>query len=300
MTMSQNDTGRALEYGLALEFSTYLPAKIQDNNPFYKAKKCFEICSDIEQKKIRSASHEIVGFLTANDNRLIENQCIISIQSDKQGQLGDVRDILINNAVLNEYIGISAKNRHFAVKHSRLSEFIDFGKDWMDVPCSKTYFQAIDPIFKELRNRQTFKETWREVENKKNLYYLPILNAFKNEMEIIFNKDPLLAAKKLIQYLLGRFDYYKIIKENGHISVMSFNTYGTLKWGSKLPMPTRIIEISFKPNSETTIIMTFDKGWQLSFRIHSARSLVEPSLKFDINLVGLPLSTSRHVTPYHY
>jgi hypothetical protein len=34
---------------------------------------------------------------------------------------------------------------------------------------------------------------------------------------------------------------------------------------------------------------------QISFRIHSASSKVEPSLKFDINLVGLPLLTSHFI-----
>ena len=32
-----------------------------------------------------------------------------------------------------------------------------------------------------------------------------------------------------------------------------------------------------------------DNGWQISFRIHSASSKVEPSLKFDIQLVGQPI-----------
>lgn len=32
-----------------------------------------------------------------------------------------------------------------------------------------------------------------------------------------------------------------------------------------------------------------DKGWAISFRIHNASSRIEPSLKFDIQLVGIPL-----------
>jgi len=42
----------------------------------------------------------------------------------------------------------------------------------------------------------------------------------------------------------------------------------------------------------------FHKGWQLSFRIHNASTLVEPSLKFDINIVGLPGSVARNVIVY--
>jgi len=102
----------------------------------------------------------------------------------------------------------------------------------------------------------------------------------------------------IVQYLLGKFDYYKVIKGNGAVSIMSFNIAGTLKWGSRLPLPTRIIEISQKPESETTLVITFDQGWQISFRIHNASTMVEPSLKFDINLVGLPNRMSRHVIEY--
>ena len=57
---------------------------------------------------------------------------------------------------------------------------------------------------------------------------------------------------------------------------------------SKLKLPSRLIEISFKPNSKTTLLAYFDEGWQISFRIHNASSKVESSLKFDINLVSSP------------
>ena len=53
-------------------------------------------------------------------------------------------------------------------------------------------------------------------------------------------------------------------------------------------MPYRIFDISFKPISNNTIIITLDNGWTISMRIHNASSLVEPSLKFDVKLTGVP------------
>ena len=34
--------------------------------------------------------------------------------------------------------------------------------------------------------------------------------------------------------------------------------------------------------------MCFDNGWQFSFRIHNAEDYVKTSLKFDVQIVGMP------------
>ncbi len=52
----------------------------------------------------------------------------LEIMADSAGQEGDVRDILTIRAVQKWEIGVSAKNNHKAVKHSRLSKNIDFSK----------------------------------------------------------------------------------------------------------------------------------------------------------------------------
>ena len=36
--------------------------------------------------------------------------------------------------------------------------------------------------------------------------------------------------------------------------------------------------------------MYLNNGWQLSFRIHNASTKVEPSLKFDVQFIGMPVS----------
>lgn len=51
----------------------------------------------------------------------------LEIVSDSEGQSGDVRDVLAIRLLQKWEIGISAKNNHRAVKHSRLSQKIDFG-----------------------------------------------------------------------------------------------------------------------------------------------------------------------------
>lgn len=63
-------------------------------------------------------------------------------------------------------------------------------------------------------------------------------------------------------------------------------------------MPKDIIQFSLKPGKKNTAILTLDEGCQISFRIHNARSKLEPSLKFDVRLVGNPQQLSRHEIPY--
>ncbi|MFA7019808.1 MAG: HaeIII family restriction endonuclease [Sphaerochaetaceae bacterium] len=298
MILSQNDMGRAFEYSIAMTFQRYLPATIVNSLQMLKAKQCFETCSPSEQEKMVKASSEAVAFLVAHDDRLSEKGCLVSLQSDQMGTLGDVRDVIVHNSNIDQDLGISAKNRHWAVKHSRLSEHIDFGSEWFGIRCSAGYFHQVTPIFRELNSRRSHGEKWHDIPNKKQLYYMPILQAFQSEMQNLFNTKPQEVAKGLVKYLLGKYDYYKVIKENGTVSIMSFNIDGTLKWGSKIPLPTSIINISQKPKSETTLFMYFDKGWQISFRIHNASTMVEPSLKFDINIVGLPSTLSRQVINY--
>jgi hypothetical protein len=298
MTLSQNESGRAFEYGLAISLSNQLPAPIRDDSPARLAKRCFEKCSEVEKENIVRAAAEVALFLIAHDNRLSNSGCSIRIQPDSAGKKGNVRDIVVTNNRLEEEIGISAKHRHHALKLSRLSEQIDFGWDWFRVHCSAEYFHQIVPIFRELRTRQRNKERWRDIANKRQLYYLPVLHAFSTEVQRLFSKQSSAVAEGLIHYLLGRHDFYKIIKENGEVSFTSFNIDGSLKWGSKIPLPTRIIEIAQKPRNETTLLMTFDHGWQVSFRIHNASTNVEPSLKFDINMEGMPSLLSRHISNY--
>ncbi len=66
--LSQNDSGRAFEYGIAASFSRLLNAEIQDNKQIRKAQKCFELSESLEQQKIVKASDEIAMFIIAHDN----------------------------------------------------------------------------------------------------------------------------------------------------------------------------------------------------------------------------------------
>ncbi|MCZ2157930.1 HaeIII family restriction endonuclease [Bartonella sp. 220] len=89
------------------------------------------------------ASIEAAVFLQLHDKNIKNTKAII-LQEDSVGIKGDVRDIILE--IPENLVGISAKHNHSAIKHPRLSNKIDFGKEWTGYPCNSLYFNEIKPI----------------------------------------------------------------------------------------------------------------------------------------------------------
>lgn len=264
----------------------------------------FSLSTAEQQVMLTSAASGIRAILTM-EPRIIEDgadELSISLQPDQAGKTGDVRDVLMIRKSIDWEIGISVKHNHYALKHSRLSLDIDFGEKWFGIKCSKNYFDEIAPYFNELKKLKSENIMWRDIENKDEKYYVPILNAFMKELKSQFDIHGDIITKKMIGYLIGTNDFYKLISISSQkiTRIIPFNMYGSLNQSatdispcreiSILELPTRVVELNFKKNSKTTLELIMDNGWQISFRIHSASSKVEPSLKFDIKLVGQPIA----------
>ena len=318
---TQTINGKAFEYALLFEFYERLKdltsVTIIENDPYKTALKCFLGFNEEEQNHYKLTASFSVNFLLDIEPRLangINNNDILQLEivSDKAGQSGDVRDVLAIRSLQKWEIGISAKNNHRAVKHSRLSNDIDFGLKWLNTPCSKNYFTEIKPIFDNLASlRKASKATqkWDTLGDYHTSVYIPILNAFKDELLKLDANNPGIVAERLVKYLIGHQDFYKVIKSKSKVEIQAYNLHGTLnlpfeniKPKAKMPrlkLPNRLIEIVYQENSTTTLLVTLNEGWQISFRIHNASSRIEPSLKFDINLVSSPhtLSTNHLFLP---
>lgn len=306
----QTKTGKAFEYALLKEF--YKRLKQPKNNviiieslPFKTAKVCYDNFPEEEQGLYSLVSSAAINFLIDIEPRLSnslnpDDILQLEIVSDSAGQVGDVRDVLAIRLLQKWEIGISAKNNHRAVKHSRLSQKIDFGKKWIGIPCSNKYFNEIKPIFDFLTNlKANDKNTkWTSIPEMHKKIYVPLLDAFKLELVRLNKTNPGIVPQKLVEYLIGNKDFYKVIKGKNKVEIQAYNLHGTLNQPfdkikpkakiKKLKLPTRLIEIVYDNNSDTTLIVSLNEGWQISFRIHNARSRVEPSLKFDINLISAP------------
>lgn len=313
----QKDTGKAFEYALINEA----------NNIFGKRGFAINLIKDVTynttvgsyntfnsstQKRYSEAAMTAIDHIISLEPRLVTPASALDVLTlqllpDSAGKTGDVRDVLFIRSNQAWEIGISAKNNHMALKHSRLSNTIDFGSEWVNVPCSTIYTKAIAPIFNQLTAFKTQHVKWNAVGNKSTQFYLPILRAFDTELSLI-NSNNANIPQALLSYLIGRNDFYKVIKRAKVVEILAFNLHGTLgrnigKLRSvtpipRLSLPTQIIQSQIETGKKGTLSLICDKGWQLAFRIHSAEKIVNHSLKFDVNLVGKPQSMYSHHIAY--
>ena len=281
------ESGMAFEYALASHLSEQLGIDIKETPYKEKSFQALQRQEASTKEPMLKAAFRAIVFLVENEPKLKMKGGYIKMQPS---EANDVRDVIVENTQ-GDSIGFSAKHHHHAVKHSRLSDKIDFGEKWTGVPCSKEYWQSVEPTFADLRQRRKKQELWREMlkDEKHKNYYFPILKAFQKEIERICHKHATTAPKRLIKYLLGEYDFYKIIKESNKIvCIESYNLSGTLSWGKKISIPKKLIGAEIVENRFDTIQISLNSEWLIKARLHNAESKIVPSLKFDIEIISWP------------
>ncbi len=311
---TQVKNGKAFEYALAKTYYDAISQKglqveIIEDNAYDTAKGYFESFNDIVKKRYLLSAEATIdtifkiepGLTTQKNEKDILH---IRIAKDREGQIGDVRDVIFSRDNPHWEIGFSAKNNNDSQKHSRLSETNDFGKKWFGVKCSDDYWNELPSIFDFVNKYRRAGKKWDDMGKDKETYvYIPLLNAFRREILKINDNYPEI-PKILIAYIIGRHPFYQVIKEDSKnlVIVKAFNVGGGLNKTvngvksrykvSKVNYPTRIVEFDYAPKPphqmKDTLNMILDGGWEIAFRIHSADDPIKPSLKFDITLLGNP------------
>ena len=254
---------------------------------------------------------------------------VLAAMPDNAGVKGDVRDIRITiyaseskKEMLRE-LGISCKNNHEAVKHPRITEVPDFAKEWTkgEFSCSEEFLDKMEKVQKVIEEYQEKYSTWSEVEEKKEKVYLPIVEAFVEEIRRLGmaskeagdeqRKNASKFAKLFFEYMFGTRDFYKFVKNdkaqattvypyNMHGSLMK--TYKGIKNNQAVPcvtMPNEIVEVRIKPRSQTTLEVYFDQ-WIISMRLHNADSAIKKtSLKFDVQIKAQPKKVMSAILPWN-
>ncbi len=160
MSLKQTINGKSFEFALIFQFEEKLKDKtsvnIVKNSSFHVAQKCFNEITELEKSEFLLYASFAINFLVDLEPRLangIDKSDILELEilPDKAGETGDVRDVLAIRVLQKWEIGVSAKNHHNAIKHSRLSSNIDFGKKWLGIGSSKEYFNKVNLIFDNLK-----------------------------------------------------------------------------------------------------------------------------------------------------
>ncbi|GAA8361567.1 hypothetical protein HpHA308_13650 [Helicobacter pylori] len=311
MSDKSNNQGRAYEYAwcLALEqkLSVFKKVIVDKQNGFNACYRAYEsLEKSLQERYLESAKQGVLLLLDCEPllSEVIgssQNGITLSLQKDKLGEIGDVRDILI---YFDRFcIGLSIKHNHDALKHSRLSKNLDFGEKWLGVGVSQNYKDTIKPLFERLENAKKEGMLWRDFPNKEQEIYAPLLQAFKKEVLRIDENKKNKVPQKMVEYLLGKYDFYKaiLLEREQKTKLEAYHFHNTLNRSMKnkpkriIPLsklPTRMIYFDFKPKSFNTLELVLNEGWSFSLRIHNASSRVEPSLKFDIKLLSKPESVA--------
>ena len=306
MSNKSNNQGRAYEFAciniLANEINRYRRVEIIANSSIIAAKNAWNTLDDHMIGILSLSAISMVDTLFDLEPLILEDNgdiLTLELQTDEKGEEGDVRDILISRKDIQWVIGLSVKHNHFAVKHSRLAKNLDFSYKWFDIPCTQEYWDEIRDRFNWLEELKKQGIEWKDLESKEDDVYVPLLYAFMNEIERQYKINSAL-PKKMVEYLLGKYDFYKVISidQRRTTQIQSYNLRGTLNNSGntrvaeiivpRVYLPTRIVQMDFKHNSKNTVELYMDNGWQFSFRIHNASTVIEPSLKFDIQIIGMP------------
>lgn len=306
MSDKSNNQGRAYEFvslmTLSEEIGKLRPVNIVQNSSFFVAESAWNTLAPEIKNMYKVSSYAAAIQIFELEPRIVEkggDVLELQLQVDTKGKEGDVRDILIVRRNIQWEIGLSLKHNHFAVKHSRLSQKLDFGAKWYGIPCSPKYWEDVKPIFAYLIQEKNKNTLFDKLHNKESDVYIPLLKAFINEINLQ-NQTHSDLPRRLVEYLLGKYDFYKVISiDNQRMTqIQSYNLKGTLGQDStcqkasieipKVLLPTRIVCLDFAPNKANTAELYMDGGWQFSFRIHNAEKIATPTLKFDIQIVGMP------------
>jgi hypothetical protein len=153
MSNQSNNNGRGFEY-ITLktfegEISKICKVEVDETRGYLATKSAWDSLSDDIKKRLQKSALVAVEIVLGLEPLIIDegnDPVLLRIQTDQAGKMGDVRDIVIERPGIEWVIGLSLKHNHSAVKHSRLSDSIDFGNQWFRIPCSKNYWSALQRL----------------------------------------------------------------------------------------------------------------------------------------------------------
>ena len=102
----------------------------------------------------------------------------------------------------------------------------------------KEYFNDINPLFDELTKLKNDEVLWRNIDNKEQRFYIPILQAFVEELNRLNTANSGIIPSRLLYCVLGKNDFYKVITYDRRKNTSAvFNLYAALNRSSGVSRP---------------------------------------------------------------
>lgn len=240
-----------------------------------------------------------------------DQQLLLSIQGKRDMGPGDLRNIICKRDQWEIGIHCNYNSPDISLlspHHFSLSENFDFGLIWFGLPCSLEYFNVIRPLFNELNGMKFNKILWQNVRDKETRFYIPILQAFINELQRLNNVYPDELPAKLFRFLIGTKDYYNIVTLiDARIPLLQPFNFRKSHYRTgirpsrglpKIKEPARIIDIHLVQDSADAIRILFYQ-WSILLQVDNRSSVVDPNLTFDVKLEGVPVPFAPNIGCLH-
>lgn len=276
---NSNDNGRALEYALTNSLVLRYPNAILDQDTLNDQRRDIErflALPETAQLYFQRNSHYFVNSVL--ETRIDSSQAIIELKrlKDGQGVEGDVTDIRLVLADRTHY-NISLKHNHKAVKHQRPGALMK-QLGIVDANINTEYKNKIKEIETRFYSKVLAQETEfntakaRDPRIISDLYREICLNA------ISYINQYSGYAPSFFTFLVGRFDFDKVVVRENTIEVSKF---------MDITMPTGMSARIFQ---DSYIDLSFNNGFLFRMRLHTASSRFvvnkSLSLKFDTHLMS--------------
>jgi hypothetical protein len=315
----QNESGRAFEYAVFLAMITAckrhrLIINIQRTRAFEQASGAYRTIGPTKRTELKLAAIAGVESVCLLEPKLLDrtgsNNLNIYLSEDAAGKKGDPRDIVVHRQGWE--LGLSAKHESPWIKSPRVSNLGSFGKSWLQLDCTQEYRHDITNAF-ALAN-EYLGQNWEHLPKtpeckvsplKREIYSLVLL-AFKAELLRLEQMHGSIVPSRLMQFLLGAYDYYKLARMGQATQLQPFNMYGGLGQKSisngpitpvkRLKLPDRFLQIEISDWDKMRI--HFDCGWQIELRVHNKDKQIAPSLAFETSVIGQPSSLFTLLMPW--
>ncbi|MBU0894796.1 MAG: HaeIII family restriction endonuclease [Nanoarchaeota archaeon] len=300
MTTLSNDQGRALEFAIVSNLIDFFKEKNiilaltertkRDNQ---RDSDRFQNLNEPMKKDFLLAGKKFIEWASKEGWFKNANKIDLDRLPDKEGQESNVTDIALKVHSQEKIFvwNLSVKHNHNALKHPRLPRlpaqcgFTDYStkKLWLSKH-DKIWEDFIDKSKQLSENAKTFSELKRkDVTFIDEYLYNPLIIAVKDFLQTIKNGED--HVKSFFNFITSKVDFYTIKNEKENILIKHF-------LGIK-PPSSFTLEYPYK-NKLNTLLITFDNGWIMTLRLHTASSRmyktsgkINSSTKFDVHCTNI-------------